>query len=249
MLKLDYLLRVSRIIPDHRVAVLEAFIHNCIHLTKIALQYNRTAANDAGVLAAMALVKLEKPGRTTAYTFQAAFLVSRLISDQLEKEGRPLIPLTICLHMKLGLGSIAVGLYPYLRAKEFLQDTVSHVLFTRFSSIYPQHQAGNRTADPQELLQNAISTYKSSKERLHSFHGLRLQNFEYDQALEIQELKESLDNSVVRHMCILERRRMIRLRGQVPRTDELYNFGMSSGFMFHFFDFLNIWNLPSAPLI
>lgn len=139
-----------------------------------------------------------------------------------------MVYLSIIIFRKLGLPSYALASLPQLRLKEFLFETLGHVISTRMGIEHPfavttlpatspedlgDAGAAQKRRDPQAVLGEHIDVSKRSVIRMRAFSGESLNKTEYDRVLEIVEMEENVEKSISKHICILEQRRIARLRG------------------------------------
>jgi len=156
---------------------------------------------------------------------QAACLLDFLLDKS--PENRPAMLLSVRISLQLGLGSAAITQYQDLRIREILNETLSHTLFTRISTIHPytattrqKTKLGQDRRDPYLALKAELKARASSIARIRRFAGEDLSIMAYDQVFEFRKLKGDLERSLVRQMWILERRRIARLRAQQYDEDD-----------------------------
>lgn len=226
VLKFDYLFTISN---RHRLeaTVVEAFVANAIRLYKIGTRLNEEVRHDVASLAIFGLRVLAKIAhnpeiRDDAYCsvnnnrleLQAVFLARHFTSGQVANQERPLLLQSIGLYIQLGLASIAFEHYPHVRVKEMLNDTVSHILLTRISQIHPFDMPGKGAIHPDQELATVIRTIEKMESRVDDFLFSDMREFKYDQAFELLDLKRRLNSSLTKHLCVVERRRIARLKGE-----------------------------------
>ena len=86
------------------------------------------------------------------------------------------------------------------------------MLLTRISQIHP---FDGKSFSPDAELSHIIGTYERMENKIDDLLGGNLyETFQYDQAFEMLELKRTLKHSLNRHLCIFERRRIARIRGE-----------------------------------
>ncbi|OCL12708.1 hypothetical protein AOQ84DRAFT_385922 [Glonium stellatum] len=230
-LKFDYLLSISR--PKRpKKNILEKFIRTCLLIYQVGDRFGLENHHDTGVLAVMGLVKLHYVDIQTSkrpsqrFLLQAASLLRSLTSGDKGNQNRPIVLLSIRLHTLLGLGSVALAQYSQVRTKEILHETISHLLLTRISVTHPfdsKPPSSPRTIQPDSELDLAIRAFSRTIDKLNDFLGHDFEMFHYDQTSEICDLKNRLTFSLVKHIWILERRRIARLKG-VPCDEEDLDF-------------------------
>jgi N-terminal acetyltransferase B complex non-catalytic subunit len=171
----------------------------------------------------MSLIKLHyrefvpspSPGdsQNERYLLQAAFLLQDMTAGSQGDENRQLLLISIRLHTLLGLPNVALGLIADVRIKEFLYDTVGYTWLSRISLTYPLGSPKRSTTDPSSNLAAAIQFFGKASRNINDFLKADIQGFQFDQALELVDFKRKLDLSLVKHLSVLERRRIARLKG------------------------------------
>ena len=178
----------------------------------------------------MGLVKLHYVDVQTSnqpnqrFLLQAASLLKSLTSGDRGNQNRPIVLLSIRLHILLGLGSIALAQYSQVKTKEILHETISHLLLSRISVTHPfdsKTLSSSRAVQPDTELDLAIRAFGRTIDKLNDFLGHDFEMFHYDQASEICDLKNHLTFSLVKHMWVLERRRIARLKGVLCNEEDL----------------------------
>ncbi|KAF2454889.1 N-acetyltransferase B complex non catalytic subunit-domain-containing protein [Lineolata rhizophorae] len=225
-LKFEYLLRAAK--GDKQT--LEAFVRKCLDLYKKRYELDVDASgpiagDEAAVLAIMCLVKLHD--LTTSkdvisaekYYIQAAALCRPLIEKS--PADRQVRLFAVKLYMLLGLGSMASEQYLFCRIKEIMQDTLSHTLFSRLSITHPfpsTTPASMRLEKPFRdsctMLQQALTIYERSISKIRGFMGQALPTFQFDKALEFNDMIIRLSTSYTVRLLLVEFGRICRLRGQ-----------------------------------
>lgn len=232
VLKFDYWYTFS-LSKQREVDVLEAFFCNAIRLLRIGTFFEDDCIYDIRSLAIICIKHLapvvhgEKPSNVpngsvdnNCLELQATFLSRYLIEGDIEKQDRSLIMLSIMMHVMLGFVSIAFDKYQYVRVKEILHDTVSYALLSRISLIHPMDTSGPIQVRPDEELARVIKTIERMESRTDDFLYKDMNDFQYDQAFELLEFKGKLRSSLTKHLCVVERRRIARLKGE-PWDDSL----------------------------
>ncbi|KAF2474751.1 uncharacterized protein BDR25DRAFT_111755 [Lindgomyces ingoldianus] len=245
--RFDYMLNISRARMDetHNSTNLpELFVCNAIRLYKIAAQVQEDPSFRfrPGWLAIMAMLKLqelynaypefrrekgplsEKGDRVQALV-QAGFLALHMTADEAGKQDRGLILLSTRLHTVLGLGTIAFDQYRHAQIKEILNDTLSYFLLSRISQSHPFDSVGETPAYPDAELAKVISTIQRMENRVGDFIYSDLENFQYDQTFELLQFKQKLRSSVTKHLCLIERRRIARLKGEIVDSSLDFDLG------------------------
>ncbi|CAO2648943.1 Nn.00g098920.m01.CDS01 [Neocucurbitaria sp. VM-36] len=221
VLKFDYLLTVS--LPKSPIYdALENFITKAIRFCVVCPR-----SPDGGFLAIYALLNLHHrivryedrkvPFEATANTrvlLQATMLARHLVARDENKQNRALALLATRLHLNLGLGKIAYQLYSHTKCKEMLLDTLSPYVLSRISLTHPFKIGGYQGFSADDELAKVIGTIERMEQKTDSYLFTDMQSFVWDQAVDALHLKRKLNSSLTKHICITERRRIARLRGE-----------------------------------
>jgi N-terminal acetyltransferase B complex non-catalytic subunit len=235
VLKFDYLLAVARQISVNQESVnlstnlLEAFVDNAIRLYTIGFKLKDDCYQDAATLAVQGILVLHSQfvdngiRRTSdpndRLLLQAAFLSLHATAGEIGVQNRPLLLVSTRLHLHLGLGTIAFAQYSLARVKEMLQDTLSHHFMSRISQIHPFDAKGPKNFSPDAELSEVISTIKRMESKVDDVLYAKMQDFLYDQAIELLDFKRQLKGSLSKHLCLIERRRIARFKGVLVNSD------------------------------
>ena len=210
---------------------LEAFIVNAIKFCIISPK-----VPDGGFLAIYALLRLHHliiceedqmvPFEVTANSrilLQATMLARHLVACDTSKEKRVLSLLAARLHLNLGLGKCAFQLYSHTRCKEMLYDTLSPYILSRISLTHPFDIKGHQAFSADEELAKVVSTIERMERKTDSYIYVDMPSFLWDQASDALDFKRKLNSSLTKHICVTERRRIARLKGEstegLPRLD------------------------------
>lgn len=180
--------------------------------------------DDAGILTAMALVRLaevEKHEGTDkapdTRLLQAAALLTFL--DGRSGNNHQALLILTRLYLILGVGSLAFNKYRQLSIKHLQSDSSSHHFFTRISTSFPwpakdtfQGRAKRDDLDPQIGLQQALKLYAASRVQTPRMIKLAVEEGNYAQVPEFSDFAGRLDTSVCRFMWQIELRRVLRHR-------------------------------------
>lgn len=231
-LKFEYLFNVSGTV---RVDVIRAYIADCVRFYKLHMADDTPGADDACILAAMGLLKVhdvarKNPGNRRDPSQQQELIQAACLLDFLlvrNPDNRQAMLLSVRINSRLGLISAAMRRYRGLKVKEIMNETLSHMCFTRVSTTHPHSsttpqtmQLGQNERDPYLALKAELKARASSITRIQRFTGEDLSSMAYDQVFEFRKLKTGLERSLVRQMWILERRRIARLRAQHYDDDD-----------------------------
>lgn len=221
MLKFNYLLTIS-LVKFPSSASLETFIHSAIKFSEACPK-----SPDAGFLAVYGLLHLhhqivcqEQGGVPLQITpnarilLQATMLARHLVARDKNKQNRTLSLLAARLHLNLGLGKCAFQLYSHTKCKEMLLDTLSPYVLSRISLTHPFDVKGYQGYSADEELAKVISTIERMETKTDNYLYTDMQSFVWDQAVDALDLKRKLKSSLTKQICITERRRIARLKGE-----------------------------------
>ncbi|KAH7391804.1 N-acetyltransferase B complex non catalytic subunit-domain-containing protein [Pyrenochaeta sp. MPI-SDFR-AT-0127] len=235
VLRFEYLLTISlHKMPAY--AALENFI-----IKAIGACITCPKRPDSGILAVYALLHLhhqvicQEDGKVpfevtpnSRILLQATMLARHLVALDKEKDNRTLCLLAARLHLNLGLGKCAFRLYNHAKCKEMLLDTLSPYILSRISMTHPFDVKGYQGFSADEELERVIGTIERMERKTDSFLFVDMSSFVWDQASDALKLKRKLKSSLTKHMCVTERRRIARLKGDstenLPRLEfKTYN--------------------------
>jgi len=228
VLAFELLLLVSQVqIPD--LELLEVFVCNALKLCCVRKD-TEGALDDSIclVLAVQALLHLFEATDSIEYLYQATVLTRHALSLELDSKSRPLALLASRLHLALGFGNVAFELYNHAKIKEMLHDTVSWVLLFRISQTHPFGSKGHRGFSADVEAEKTINAIRRMEDKTNDLLYAGVQGFCFDKTLELLELKHKLRWSLTKQVCLIERRRMARLRGAaIDRSLDLPFNGMA----------------------
>ena len=119
------------------------------------------------------------------------------------------------LHVLLGSGSLAVERYLQLSIKNIQYATLSWILYTRISSIYPaKFIISKRSKTPLDLPKNlsqGLTWYQSALRQNDDFILKALEGGHYSSLLNLLSVNESIKTTSSRYMLFYEHRRISRL--------------------------------------
>lgn len=158
----------------------------------------------------------------TRVLLQATLLARHMIARDSHKANRTLALLAVRLHLNLGLGKSAFALYAHCQLKEILLETISLIVFSRISMTHPFKLQGYLGFSADEALAKVIDSIDLMELKAGTALSTNIASFSYDQALNILSLKRQLKGSLTKQLCLAERRRIARLKGQptdlIPRV-------------------------------
>ncbi|KAF1950681.1 hypothetical protein CC80DRAFT_509460 [Byssothecium circinans] len=223
ILAFEFSMIISTLKTSERGAV-EAFVTNSLSLYQVSASMDDKLRGFIIQLVVWGFLYLEKALATeqqdlTHLQWQAALFLRHVLADKAFKDARDLHLIATRLHLECGLGTIAFEHYQHCKVKEMLQDTLSWAFLTRISQTHPFDIGGPGGFSTDEELSKVINTIGRMEAKIddHLYNGM--QNFFYDAAFEMLELKQKLRSSLTKHMCIIESRRIARLQGKTPNPD------------------------------
>ncbi|EKG14939.1 Tetratricopeptide-like helical [Macrophomina phaseolina MS6] len=222
-LKLEYQLTISQSQIESKERM-EDFVVRSLGIHKSAVGKDVSTCEDACALAIMALVKLYYLDSSQSYLIQAEIIMKELLEHATDSRKAGLLQARLVDF--LGNFSEAMEVWSGLRIKEILMETLSHHMLTRISISNPLYyrspqQKGRPNMDPLTLLDRHLQTTDKILHIVQAFLGAEIDALQYDRLLEIQELKRSLSKSLSRKILAIERRRVLRIRGEV--VDEMFH--------------------------
>ncbi|KAH9860569.1 hypothetical protein J1614_011900 [Plenodomus biglobosus] len=177
---------------------------------------------------------------STRILLQATMLAHHFAVRDREKENRTLSLLAARLHLNLGLGKVAFKLYSHSKLKEMLLDTLSPYVLSRISMTHPFEVKGYQGFSADDELAKVLDTIDRMERKTDTFLYTSLPSFIYDQFPDTLHLRRQLKSSLTRQLCITERRRIARLKGQ--STDHIPR--LSHGTFDHISDNLELQAFP-----
>jgi N-terminal acetyltransferase B complex non-catalytic subunit len=196
---------------------IEAIVVNSLRLYQIAADMQDDVASDIVCVAVTSLLRLYQLRLDKDFSvgpaLQVAMLLRHLLNDETLRNVRQLALMSTRAHLNLGLGTIAFQHYGYAKIKEMLNDTASWVLLSRISQAHPFDVKGPRGFSADHELLKVINSIDKIEDRTGDLLYKNLQDFGFDTALDLLDLKRKARSSLTKHACMIERRRIARLRG------------------------------------
>jgi hypothetical protein len=93
-------------------------------------------------------------------------------------------------------------------------DTLSPYLLSRISQTHPFGVKGYGGFSADEELANVIGTIERMEKKTDSYLFKDIPSFVWDQTTDILAVKRKLGSSLTKHLCVVERRRIARFKGQ-----------------------------------
>lgn len=208
--------------PEDIIPKLNEFITSTLRIYNSALPLGSSLlptdnqyGDDAALLSVMGLIRLhllhtsDSGSATTiaaqAPLYQSVILLTTVISKS--KHNYQALLLLVRLYLLLGAIPLALEIYPRLNIKQIQNDTLSHFLLTRISTVLPAEKR------VETLLNEAGRIYESSAAQTPNMLVLAFERGGYAQMMGFLEFSERVAGSVCRSMWEIERRRIERLRG------------------------------------
>ena len=160
--------------------------------------------DEAALLAVMGLIRLFtfKPTDQTPIYQAITVLETTLLKS---KHNYQALLILVRLYIHLGAIELALMTYPRLNIKQVQNDTLSHFLLTRITTLLP--------SSPRVpfLLSEAGSIYDSSKHQAPNMLQLAFERGSYAQMFGFLDFSDRVAGSVCRSMWEVELRRLVRL--------------------------------------
>ena len=145
---------------------------------------------------------------------QAAMLTRHLVACDKEKQDRTLALLAARLHLNLGLGKCAFQLYRFTKCKEMLLHTLSPYVLWRISLTHPFGADGREGFSAEEELEKVMDAMNRMENKVEDTLIPDLQSITWDKTIGLLDLKQKFKSSLSKLICITERRRVARLKGE-----------------------------------
>ena len=230
MLKLLYCLCISKEPARLDKKQLESFVCRCLRLYDISLYLNqelpiteRHPADDAAILASMALIHVANTGLGTALLRSTAILET-LLEGSKHNYDALLIQIRLCL--RLGLPSLAFEHYVQLSVKNMQQATLSWILYTHISMIHPYpyvHQHSTTEAPPiidmSEDITGALDWHAIADQTLSEYMIKMLREGQFDMLVDTLALQRSLKMGFSKLLLVSERLRIQNVTGAPIQKD------------------------------
>ncbi|TGZ85435.1 hypothetical protein EX30DRAFT_314483 [Ascodesmis nigricans] len=191
---------------------------NALQLGTKLLVTDNQYGDDAALLSVMGLIRLF----TLTPTDQAPLYQSIVILETLlQKSKHNYQALLLLVRLYLLIGSIgqAVTTYPRLNIKQVQNDTLSHYLTTRISTLLPNDRRVS------VLISDALEIYDSSRAQSANMLQLGFERGGYAQMMGFIELSQRIAGSVCRTMGEIELHRISRLTS-TPSPEHLQEVGV-----------------------
>jgi hypothetical protein len=145
---------------------------------------------------------------------QVTMLARHQVEKDKDKQNRTFSLLAARLHLNLGLGTVAFRLYSHTKCKEMLLDTLSPYVLSRISQTHPFEVKGYGGFSADDELAKVVGTIERMEKKTGSYLFTDISSFKWDQATDIVGLKRKLNSSLTKHICVTERRRIARFKGE-----------------------------------
>ena len=222
-LKLDYHFIISRNEHGDQSDLLPVFVATCLRLYNAYLllhvelpQSDRGSADDAAILAAMALILMYHRGDKKAL-LRSIVVLEYLLSHS--KHNYDALLILVRLYMYLGAGSLAMDRYTRLSVKNIQHTSISWILFTRISTIHPWPatitvgDSAMTTFDPLLEMEDAIDWHQGASTLTDKVLNRMMSNKQWYMMLGLMDIQDSLDYGFARTMLLVEQQRIRRVRG------------------------------------
>ena len=221
-LKIDYYLLISRTNEQDQSRMVFSFVKTCLKLYKSSLvldlrlpQSDRGPADDAAILAAVALMRLYIAGNKKAI-FHSVLILEYLLSHS--KHNYEALLILIRLYLHLGNGSLAIDRFSRLSIKNIQHASIAWVLFTRLSTIHPW--AANLSPggpspgplDPLQELETGLRWHEKAGGLTDNALHANIRNEQWGMILGLFDVQNAIQNGFGRTTLAVEYLRLQRLR-------------------------------------
>ena len=177
--------------------------------------------DDAALLSVMGLVRLYNMRPTDqAPLYQSIQVLETLLEKS--KHNYQALLLLVRIYLLIGAISSAFKVYHRLNIKQIQNDTLSHSLLTRISTLLPNDA---RTAT---FLRDACGIYESSRMQTPNMLQLAFERGGYAQMMGFLEFSDRVAGSICRSMWEVELRRLSRLSPGYPDPGPITEVGYKS---------------------
>jgi len=145
---------------------------------------------------------------------QAAMLARHLVACDKEKQDRTLALLAARLHLNLGLGKCAFQLYRFTKCKEMMLHTLSPYVLSRISLTHPFGADGREGFSAEEELEKVMDAMNRMENKIEDTLIPDLRSITWDKTIGLLDLKHKFKSSLSKLICITERCRVARLKGE-----------------------------------
>ncbi|KAI5783552.1 N-acetyltransferase B complex non catalytic subunit-domain-containing protein [Geopyxis carbonaria] len=211
--KFAYLLTISplnsasqdttQIITDFIKTALDIYASS-LSLGTSLLTTDNQHGDDAAILAVMGLVRLFNLTPTDQTPlYQTIIILEALL--QKSKHNYQALLILVRIYLYIGAIGLALDIYPRLNIKQIQNDTLSHFLLTRMSTLFPSEKR------VPFFLSEAGGIYDSSRQQAPNMIQLAFERGGYAQMMGFLEFSDRVSGSLCRSMWEVELRRLVRL--------------------------------------
>ena len=232
MLKLLYYLCISKEPTKTDRDQLESFVCRCLRLFHISHLLcperpasERRPADDAAILASMALVHISELGDSTAL-LRSAVLLESLLGNSRHNYDALLIQIRLCL--KLGISSMAMERYLQLTVKNMQHATTSWVLYGQISVLHPysymppsSNTAAVHGMNLPKCITDALDWHVTAEQTLADSMSNMLKEGQYNMLFDTLCLYQPIKNGFSKLLLVNEWARIQRLTGVSCQKDYL----------------------------
>ncbi len=231
VLKFEYNIVVTKNLQQ--VDLLIAFINNCLRLYKVSLLFDldqpvtdRRPGDDAGILAAMALVHLTYWHSGHDNALLRAILILELLLLH-SKHNYDALLILVRLYVVYGAGSLALERFHRLSIKNTQHASLSWLLYTRISTIHPYPSSfptpdgqGVMTIDPAENICFAHNWHQIVQDlSLKATRAMQNQG-QWSMILDTLETEDHIVKSFSKCHLFIEMKRVARFRANSHDTSD-----------------------------
>ncbi|KAK5076806.1 hypothetical protein LTR64_005714 [Lithohypha guttulata] len=195
------------------------FGSKALNLYKSSGDDNPLVSAESALLAALVLLRLASGSNRRDYVMQASIILQS--ACQHYKDYYPLRMLLVQVQMFSGQIHLAMGNFIHLSIKNLQWETLGHFILTRISTLHPrQYGHGADSLNPLGALDTALTVFSNSQRSLDRAIRDGLKHESYSNVINTVDLRNSLQNSVVKQCYEIEERKCQRMLS-VPVASDL----------------------------
>lgn len=161
------------------------------------------------LLAAEVLIRFYDHTSQPIYLCRAAYVLEPMAAARVFQAQ---VALTY-IYQTLSMASLAMAHYQSLRVRDIQSESFAHSLFTNLSLMHPHDLPlkGQKPYEPYAVLRHVLTRHKEAEHQCFRYTSELAVNERTEMLFEINDLRDTLDKSIMRRILILEQRRIARL--------------------------------------
>lgn len=178
-------------------------------------------AGDLCILAVMGVVHTALL-ETNRRDLSSCFLQAAAMLEYLNHRGifnPQALLILVRMYLNLGAVSLAFAAFARLNIKHVQNDSLSHYVLTRISTVHPwpvtgilPPQGNKSDYDADALLARALQVYEKAPEQVFRMTKVAIDHGSYSQVPSFIDLEDKLGTSICKYMWEIEHRRVMRWR-------------------------------------